>query len=77
MPIILAKDTLTFEPTVVVRSEKGIVHFRGTEQELIDLIKATHNMAEAIRLDLDQEDGIKDNDVFDYEQYHNFATKYA
>ena len=76
MPIILSKDTLTSEPTVVVQSRKGIIHFRGTEQELIDLIKATHNIAQAIRLDLDQEDGINDNDVFDYEQYKQFSEKY-
>ena len=77
MPVILSKDTLTFEPTVVVRSEKGIVYFRGTEKELIELIQATHNMAESIRLDLDADNMDASNEQIAMKQYQEFSKKYS
>ena len=76
MPIILSKDTLTFEPTVVIQSNKGLVHFRGTEADLIQLIKDNHAIAEAIHLDLDAGNIDEKNDCIDIEQYREFAKKY-
>ena len=75
MPIVLDKDTATGEPTVLI-FEDGFVHFRGTEAKLIQLIIDTHSMAAAIGLDLDVDEGISDNNVFDYEQYKEFSQKY-
>ena len=77
MPVILSKDKLTFEPTVVVSSENGIVYFRGTEKELIELIQATHNMAESIRLDLDADNIDASNEQIAIKQYQEFSKKYS
>jgi len=76
MPILLNKDIATGESTVLIKEIDGTVHFRGTEAELIQLLIDTHSMAGAIGLDLDVDDGISDNDVFDYEQYKEFSQKY-
>lgn len=76
MPIILSKDTLTLEPTVVVQSKKGIVHFRGTEVGLIQMIKDCHNMAEFIAMDLDAGNISEENEGIAVDKYQEFAKKY-
>ena len=76
MAIILSKDILTKEPTVVVQSDKGVIHFRGTEAELIQMIKDCVNMAESIQMDLDAGNVSAENDGIAIEQYQEFAKKY-
>lgn len=76
MPIILRKDILTKEDTVVVQDRKGVVHFRGTEKDLIQLIKDTHLMADSIQMDLDADNISEKNDGIAIEQYREFAKKY-
>lgn len=61
-------------------------HFESkeTEETLFDmtlpqiesLIQDAKSIAEAIRADLNQEEGINDNDTIDYEQYKRFSEKY-
>lgn len=63
-------------PGIVVIEHDGVVVFNGKASELTQLIKDTKSMAEAIRADIDQPEGINDNDTFDYEQYQEFSKKY-
>lgn len=77
MPIILKTDILTKEATVTVQSKKGVVHFRGTEKDLIQLIKDSHLMAESIQMDLDADNISEENDGIAIEQYREFAKKYS
>lgn len=77
MPIILSKDTLTSEPTVVVQNKKGVVYFRGTEADLIQMIKDCHLMSESIQMDLEAGNIDASNDGIAIEQYEQFAKKYS
>lgn len=60
----------------ILIEDKNNVIFEGTEADLIKLIIDCKSIAKAIRADLDLEEGINDNDVFDYEQYKDFSKKY-
>lgn len=76
MPIILNKDILTKQPIVKIITEKGVVVFHGTEDNLIILIRDSYSMAESIRMDLEAENINASNEGIAIEQYQEFAKKY-
>jgi hypothetical protein len=56
--------------------DKGIEIFDGSKEELVDLIIASKQIAEAIETDI-YAGLINDHELFDYDLYKDFSTRYS